>query len=111
MKPTETWGRMLAKIVSGDFYQLPPVPPTASLLQPPSQHAYEHAQGRNLVMDIQYVVEFVNMQRFQDPLLLEVLEAMRTPGGKKVSEKAWTALWTPETAPFDIASRLKSTAA
>ena len=25
MKPSETWGRMPCKILSGDFYQLPPI--------------------------------------------------------------------------------------
>ena len=35
MKTAETWGRMARKILSGDFYQLPPVPPTASLLASP----------------------------------------------------------------------------
>ena len=34
MKPSETWGRMPAKILCGDFYQLPPVPPSASLWAP-----------------------------------------------------------------------------
>ena len=31
MRPQETWGRMPAKILCGDFYQLPPVPASASL--------------------------------------------------------------------------------
>ena len=35
MQPAETWGRMPARILSGDFYQLPPVPASASLLAPP----------------------------------------------------------------------------
>jgi hypothetical protein len=41
---------------------------------------------------MEHVVDFVQMQRFDDPLLIEILHAMRTPGGKKVSEKAWQAL-------------------
>ena len=43
-------------------------------------------------MDIEYVVEFVNMQRFIDPLQVEVLEAMRTPGGKRITDEAWRAI-------------------
>ncbi len=39
-----------------------------------------------------YVVHFEQMHRFDDPLLVEVLAAMRTPGGKKISEAAWKAL-------------------
>ena len=92
MKPSETWGRMPVKILSGDFYQLPPVPATASLLASPSSRSYEHQQGRKLLSDMEYVLDFVNMQRFQDPLLVHILEAMRTPGGQKISEEAWQAL-------------------
>ena len=47
-------------------------------------------------MDIEHVVDFVQMQRFNDPLLLEVLEAMRTPGGKRISEEAWRAITSTE---------------
>ena len=87
---------MPCKILSGDFYQLPPVPASASLMAPPTNQSYEHQQGRKLLMDMQYVVEFVQMQRFDDPLLVEVLEAMRTPGGKKISEDAWRAIKATE---------------
>ncbi len=38
------------------------------------------------------VLDFVKMQRFEDPLLVEVLEAMRTPNGKFISEAARQAL-------------------
>ena len=92
MQPSETWGRVPVKILSGDFYQLPPVPATASLVAPPLGQSYEHQQGRKLLLDMEYVVNFVQMQRFSDPLLVEVLTAMRTPGGKKISEAAWQAL-------------------
>ncbi len=92
MQPRETWGRMPCKILSGDFYQLPPVPASSSLLAPAAGHSYEHQQGRKLLLDMEHVVDFVNMKRFDDPLLREVLYAMRTPGGKKVSEAAWQAL-------------------
>jgi len=96
MKPSETWGRMPVKLLSGDFYQLPPVPATASLLAPPVKQSYEHQQGRKLLMDMEYVIDFVKMQRFDDPLLVEVLEAMRTRGGKKISDEAWKALKATE---------------
>jgi hypothetical protein len=92
MKPSETWGRMPSKILCGDFYQLPPVPASASLLAPVVDQSYEHQQGRKLLLDMEYVHDFVQMQRFDDPLLVEVLEAMRTPGGKQLSEAAWKAL-------------------
>ena len=84
MRPWETWGRMPAKILAGDFYQLPPVPQSASLLAPALHQSYEQQQGVKLLLDMEYVVDFVQMQRFKDPLLVEVLEAMRTPGGKNI---------------------------
>ena len=93
MQPQEAWGQVKAKILCGDFFQLPPVPHTSSLMAARSQtESYEHKQGLKLLMDIEYVVEFVNMQRFIDPLQVEVLEAMRTPGGKRITDEAWRAI-------------------
>ncbi len=92
MRPQEAWGRVPVKLLCGDFYQLPPVPSSASLLSPHTGQSYEHQQGRKLLADIDYVVDFVNMQRFTDPLLLEVLNAMRVPGGQKISEESWQAI-------------------
>ena len=92
MQPQETWGRMAAQILCGDFFQLPPVPASSSLLAPQKGQSYEHQQGRKLLADMEYVVEFVQMQRFTDQRLLEVLNAMRTPGGKKISDESWQAL-------------------
>ena len=88
MRPQETWGRMAVKILCGDFYQLPPVPASASLSAPHTGQSYEHQQGRKLLADFEYVVDFVQMQRFTDPLLLEVLNTMRTPGGKRISQES-----------------------
>ena len=96
MKPQDTWGRMPVKIVCGDFYQLPPVPSSASLLAPTRNQSYEHQQGRKLLADMEYVIDFVQMQRFTDPLLIEVLQAMRTPGGKKISEASWQSILQTE---------------
>ena len=41
---------------------------------------------------MEHVVDVVQMQRFTDPLLLEGLNAMRTPGGKRISQESWQAL-------------------
>ena len=92
MKPQETWGRMPCKVLSGDFYQLPPVPSSASLLAPADKQSYEHLQARKLLLDVPYVLDFVNMKRFDDPDLLHILEAMRTKGGKKISDAVWAKL-------------------
>ena len=96
MKPQETWGRMPAKLLCGDFFQVPPVPASSSLLAPLKGQTYEHQQGRKIVADMQYVVEFVEMKRFDDKFLVEVLAAMRTPGGKAISEEAWQAIQKTE---------------
>ena len=92
MRPQETWGRLPVFIGCGDFLQLPPVPETASLLCRKEQSSYEHKQGQALLAGIEHVVDFVAMQRFDDPLLLEILHSMRTPGGKVLSDEAWGAL-------------------
>ena len=96
MKPQETWGRMPIKLLCGDFFQLPPVPASASLLAPGDTQSYEQLQGKKLLTDIEYVVDFRQMRRFDDPLLIEVLEAMRIPGGKRISEEAWRAIQSTE---------------
>ena len=56
MKPQETWGRMPVKLLCGDFYQLPPVPASSSLLAPTTGQTYEHQQGRKILADMEYVV-------------------------------------------------------
>ena len=56
MKPQETWGRMAAKLLCGDFYQLLPVPASSSLLAPTTGQTYEHQQGRKILADMEYVV-------------------------------------------------------
>jgi hypothetical protein len=66
------------------------------LLAPGDSQSYEQQQGKKLLMDIEHVIDFVQMQRFNDPLLVEVLEAMRTPGGKHISEEAWQAIASTE---------------
>ena len=47
-------------------------------------------------MDMEHVVDFVQMQRFNDPLLVEVLQAMGTDGSKRISEAAWQAITSTE---------------
>ena len=96
MSAQETWGRMPVKILSEDFYQLPPVPAASSLLAPGADQTYEHQQGRKLLADVEYVLDFVEMKRFEDALLVEVLEAMRTRGGQHISDEARTAILATE---------------
>ena len=88
MRPAETWGRVFVKFLCGDFYQLPPVPATASLLMSTPRQSYEHQQGHALLAGLKYVVDFKQMKRFDDELLVEILAGMREPGGKKLSAEA-----------------------
>jgi len=101
MQPQETWGRMAAKILCGDFLQLPPVPASSSLIADTRGQTYEHQQGRKILADMEHVIDFVQMQRFTDPLLLEVLDAMRTPGGKQLTDAAWRAIEATQLEPED----------
>ena len=39
-------------------------PPSASLLAPVEKQSYEHPQGRKLLYDIEHVLDFVEMKRF-----------------------------------------------
>ena len=63
MHAQESWGRMPVKILSGDFYQLPPVPAASSLLAPGEKPTYEHQQGRKLLADVEYVLDSVEMKK------------------------------------------------
>ena len=83
---------MPVKLLCGDVYQLPPVPATTSLLAPTKGQTYEHGQGHKLLADMEYVIDFVQTQRFSGPLQEQVLEAMRTPGGKAISDESWQAI-------------------
>ena len=101
MSPQETWGRMPCKLLCGDFYQLPPVPESSSLLDNSATQRYEHLQGCKLLADMEYVFEFRNMRRFTDPRLVKVLEAMRVPGGQEISDDCWKAICNTELKPDD----------
>ena len=92
MRPEETWGRVPAKILCGDFYQLTPVSPMDALLLSDPRQSYEHQQGQTLLAGIEFVVEFKQTKRSDDPLLIEVLDCMREPGGQTLSDAAWAAI-------------------
>ena len=42
-----------------------------------------------LLASIEYVSDFVDMKRFEDPHQLQLLKEMRIPGGKRMSEETW----------------------
>ena len=47
MQPQQAWGCLPVKLLCGDFYQLPPVPASASLLTPGQGRKYEHQPPRS----------------------------------------------------------------
>ena len=58
------------------FWRLVTIASTARrclFLPPLAEQSYDHEQGRKLLADIEYVISFVNMQRFKDRLLVQVL--------------------------------------
>ena len=79
MRPQEKWRRI-------------PVPATASMLAPPGRHSYEHQQGVALLASVPYVIDFVEMKRFEDDKQLQLLQNMRVPGGIPVPEDTWKAI-------------------
>ena len=86
------FGRCPIVILLGDFLQLPPVPPTASLLAPPTRQGYGHQQGVALLASVPYVIDFVEMKRFEDEKQLQLLKNMRVPRGRPVPEETWRAI-------------------
>lgn len=79
--------------IFGDFYELPPAPTSASLLALTISQSYDHPQGWKLLSDIGFVFDFMHVRRFVDPLQIQVLETMRTRGGKNITEKIWQAIF------------------
>ena len=90
MRPPAKWGRMPARIICGDCLQLPSVPATASMLAPPGRHSYEHHQGVALLAFVPYVIDFVEMKRFEDDKQLQLVQHMRIPGSIPVPEDTRT---------------------
>ena len=92
-KATERHGRMAIISFWGDHLQLPPVPSTSSMLAPLRGTNNEHKAGTNIFRNADLIFQFHNMMRFADPLLVQILEIMRTPKpGKKLSETQWQRL-------------------
>ena len=56
------------------------------------RHSYEHHQGVALLASVPYVVDFVEMKRFEDDKQLQLLLNMRVPGGVPVPEETWKAI-------------------
>ena len=90
--PHERYGRMAILWYSQDHLQLPPVPETTSMLAPLEGTSDEHKVGAKIFRNVELVFQFSSAMRFTDQTLIQILEAMRTAGGKKLSPAQWQAL-------------------
>lgn len=90
MQPSQWYGACFAAILLGDFYQLPPVPESSSLLEPALRASHEQKQGRAMLEQIELVYEFTSSKRFEDANLITILNCMRE--GKKMPDECWKAL-------------------
>ena len=90
-RPRETTGRISKCILSGDHLQLPPVPKSTSLLANIEGTTDEQKVGAAMFASIEQVFELETMMRFRDPVLRQILEKMRTPGGVRLSDDEWKA--------------------
>ena len=93
------WGQVPVLALFGDHLQLPPVPQSNSLFScstSDGNHSNEHMAGCSIFSSIPDVFQFRTARRFKDPDLIAILEAMRTPNGKKITETQWTKILQTE---------------
>ena len=91
-QPRQTMGRTSKIVHSGDHLQLPPVPKSASLLANIDGTSDEHKAGAAMFASIEQVFGLETMTRFRDPVLRQILEKMRTPGGARLTNNEWQSL-------------------
>ena len=90
--PHERYGRLAILTYGGDHLQLPPVPASSSVLAPLENTSDEHKVGARIFRNAELVFQFEKAMRFQDKTQIEILECMRTPGGKRLTRQQWRAL-------------------
>ena len=95
-QPEELMGRISFLLLCGDHLQLPPVPKSSGLLAPLSGTSDEHKAGASMFNNIHYLFEMETMKRFTDPMLVAILQKMRTLKGAKLTTEEWQALKNTE---------------
>ena len=90
--PKERYGRIAILWYSQDHLQLPPVPESSSMLAPLEGTSNEHKVGAKIFRNAELVFQFNTAMRFTDEILMQILEAMRTPGGRRLNQAQWQAL-------------------
>ena len=66
------------------------------MLAPVEGTSAEHKVGAKIFRNVELVFQFSSAMRFTDETLIQILAAMRTAGGKKVSTAQWQALVNTE---------------
>ena len=66
------------------------------MLAPLEGTSSEHKVGAKIFRNVELVFQFSTAMRFTDETLIQILETMRTPGGKKLSHAQWQALLKTE---------------
>ena len=94
--PNEVFGKISLFALCGDHLQLPPVPKSAGLLAPVESTSDEHKVGAGIFNRVHYLFEMHTMKRFDDAVLVSILQKMRTTGGAKLSDAEWRALLATE---------------
>ena len=65
-------------------------------MTPLQNQPYEHQQGRALSASVEFFHAVVDMKRFDDPILFQVLQGMRVVGSRELAEAAWQAIAATE---------------
>jgi len=99
-RPRERYGRISCLGYFGDHLQLPPVPKKNSMLASLQGASQEHRVGAAIFRQARYVFRLEKMMRFKDPILIRILNTMRTVGGRPLSERDWQSLLATERADF-----------
>ena len=64
----------------------------------------EHRVGAAIFRQARYVFHLEQMMRFKDPILIRILQTMRTVGGQLLSERDWQSLLATERADFTVSA-------
>ena len=94
--PEHTWGAMPVFVMGGDELQLPPVPMESSLLAPLEGTSDEQKAGVAIFAGLKHVYRLTTAMRFDDPVLVAILDKMRTPGGAKLTNAEWAGVQATE---------------
>ena len=95
-EPAQIFGEVSFLALFGNHLQLPPVPNSSGLLAPLAGTSDEHKVGASMLSNIHYVYEMHTMKRFEDPVLVSILQKMRQTGGSKLTDNEWKSLLDTE---------------